>query len=264
MSTKLECLTVFGKRLEARWHGPGPEEAPTLVFLHEGLGCVEMWRDVPARLAATTGCGALVYSRLGYGRSEAFALPRSIGCMHEEGLVVLPEVLRVAGIQRAIIVGHSDGGSIGIVYAGGVQDPNLLGLVTLAAHVFCEDLSVASIRAAKKAYDAGDLRVKLKHYHGDNVDCAFRGWNDLWLDPAFRQWNIEEYLPGIGVPYLAIQGEEDQYGTKAQIEAIGAQTGSGARTLLIPNCRHSPHLEQGEVVLQAIHSFVAALPKDLK
>jgi pimeloyl-ACP methyl ester carboxylesterase len=220
---------------------------------------VELWRDVPARLSAATNCGALVYSRLGYGRSDACPLPRPIRFMHDEGLKVLPQVIRAAKIRKAIIVGHSDGGSIGIVYAGGKQDSNLLGLITMAAHVFCEELSVASIQAAKKDYEKGDLRRRLKKYHGRNVDCAFRGWNDVWLDPDFMQWNIEEYLPGIRVPMLAIQGDKDQYGTKAQIEAIREKAGSGAEIVMLPNCRHSPHLEKGKEVLAVMGSYVNSI-----
>ena len=251
-----DFLTVAGKRLEVVWHGPPPQEAPTLVFLHEGLGCVALWRDFPARLAAATGCGAMVYSRLGYGRSDACALPRPLRYMHDEGLAVLPELLEVAGIEDCILVGHSDGGSIAIVYAGGTPALPLRGMITEAAHVFCEDICVRSIAAVKLTYQTSNLRQKLQKYHGDNVDCAFWGWTDAWLDPDFLNWNLEEYLPGIKVPYLAIQGEDDQYGTVAQVEAISRQAGTGAEILMLPDCAHTPHREQEAATFEAMTRFI--------
>jgi pimeloyl-ACP methyl ester carboxylesterase len=252
----MNFITVGGNRLEVAWHGPGPTEAPTLVFLHEGLGCVALWRDFPAKVAAATGCGALVYSRLGYGQSDPCALPRPIRYMHDEGLAVLPALLEVAGIRECILVGHSDGGSIALIYAGGTPALPLRGVITEAAHVFCEDISVQSIAAIKQPYEQGDLRQKLQKYHGENVDCAFWGWNGAWLHPEFRDWNLEEYLPGIKVPLLAIQGEDDEYGTTAQIEAIARQAGAGAEVVLLPNCGHSPHRDQEAATLQAMTRFI--------
>jgi pimeloyl-ACP methyl ester carboxylesterase len=254
-----EYLTVNGNKLEVAWHGPGPDEALTLVFLHEGLGCVALWRDFPAKLAAATGCGAFVYSRLGYGKSDPCELPRPIRFMHTEGIDVLPRVLEVAGIRECILVGHSDGGSIAIVYAGGTPAVPLRGLITEAAHVFCEKLSVASIEKARVQYEQNDLRRRLENYHGPNTECAFRGWNDVWLHPDFMQWNIEEYLPGIKVPLLAIQGEDDQYGTPAQLEAIKRQAGPYTETLSIPDCRHAPHVEQEQATLDAMQQFIQKL-----
>jgi pimeloyl-ACP methyl ester carboxylesterase len=251
-----EYIKVGGKRLEIAWHGPPPEEALTLVFLHEGLGCVAMWRDFPARLAAATGCGALVYSRLGYGRSDGCCLPRPVSFMHQEGINILPEVLDAAGIKACVLVGHSDGGSIGIIYAGGTPALPLEGLITEAAHVFCEEISVRSIREAKERYLNGDLRDKLSKYHGDNVDCAFWGWNGAWLNPDFMQWNLEEYLPGIQVPMLAIQGEQDQYGSPAQLDAIARQAGGQTEALMLSNCGHSPHKDQTEATFEAMKNFI--------
>jgi pimeloyl-ACP methyl ester carboxylesterase len=252
----MNFITVGGNRLEVAWHGPGPAKAPTLIFLHEGLGCVALWRDFPAKVAAATGCGALVYSRLGYGQSDPCALPRPIRYMHDEGLAVLPALLEVAGIRECILVGHSDGGSIALIYAGGTPALPLRGVITEAAHVFCEDISVQSIAAIKQPYEQGDLRQKLQKYHGENVDCAFWGWNGAWLHPEFRDWNLEEYLPGIKVPLLAIQGEDDEYGTTAQIEAIARQAGAGAEVVLLPNCGHSPHRDQEAATLQAMTRFI--------
>ena len=255
----MPIIEVNGKRLEAQWHGPPPDKALTLVFLHEGLGCVDMWHEFPRDLAAATGCGALVFSRLGYGGSDACALPRPLRFMHHEGLQVLPELLETAGVHECIVIGHSDGGSIGIIYAGGTPALPLKGLITLAAHVFCEDLSVQSIQAARERYLKGDLRDKLEKYHGSNVDCAFWGWNDAWLHPDFMQWNLEEYLPGIGVPLLAIQGADDAYGTPAQVQSIVRQAGGKSRSFMIPDCGHAPHIEQPETTFRAMVDFVIDL-----
>jgi len=255
--TKTEYIEIDGKRLETAWHGPPPDEALTLVFLHEGLGCVEMWKEFPAELAAATGCGALVFSRLGYGRSDPCDLPRPIEFMHHEGLEILPKVLEAARIEKCILIGHSDGGSIGLIFAGGTPAKALKGLITLAAHVFCEDLTIESIRAARERYLNSDLKQKLAKYHGRNVECAFRGWNDVWLHPDFENWNIEQFLPKIKVPLLAIQGEDDPYGTPAQIESLVNQTGGQATSLMISNCSHRPHADHQDLVLNEIKKFVA-------
>ncbi len=247
-------LRLGGKRLEAAWWGPPPSAAPTLVLLHEGLGCVAMWRDFPARLADATRCGVLAYSRLGYGRSDPCALPRPLTYMHDEALEVLPSVLAVTRVRDAVVVGHSDGGSIALVHAGGTESPVLRGVVTFAAHVFCEELSVRSIAAARDAYEHGDLRARLVRYHGANVDGAFWGWNRAWLDPEFRHWNLEAYLPGIRVPVLAIQGRDDEYGTAAQVDAIVA--GCAAEPLFLDDCGHSPHRDREGATLEALTDFV--------
>ena len=255
----MDNLTVDGTRLECAWHGPAPDRAPTLVFLHEGLGCVELWREFPAQLAAATGCGALVYSRRGYGRSDPCELPRPLTYMHDEGLQVLPSLLAAAQVRECVLVGHSDGGSIALVYAGGTPAPLLRGVITEAAHVFCEDLSVRSIQAAREQFLEGPLREGLARYHGKNVDCAFWGWNDAWLDPGFRHWNLEEYLPTIRVPVLALQGEDDEYGTRAQAESIARQAGAGAEIRMFRDCRHAPHRDQPAETLAAMTRFIQGL-----
>lgn len=242
--------------IEYRWFGPPPEWRPTIVFLHEGLGCVEMWHDFPERVAEVTGCGALVYSRAGYGKSNPITLPRSINFMHEEALKVLPEILQIFNIREMILFGHSDGGSIALIHAG-TGDPNVVrGLVLEAPHVFVEDLSIASITEAKDQYENGSLKSSLERYHGRNVDCAFRGWNEVWLNPEFRFWNIESYLPNINVPVLLVQGENDQYGTSKQLEAIRVGCRAPVQTSLLPECGHSPHREQPEIVLDIASSFI--------
>jgi pimeloyl-ACP methyl ester carboxylesterase len=252
-------LDVEGARLEYRFLPPAAPGRPALVLLHEGLGSVALWRDFPDRLAAGTGAGVLVYSRAGYGRSSSVALPRPLTYMHDEGLRILPRVLDAAALPRVVLVGHSDGGSIALVHAGGA-DPGgrVAGVVALAPHVLCEELSVRSIREARDAYQAGDLRAKLARYH-DDVDVAFWGWNRAWLDPDFERWNIEEYLPRIRVPVLVLQGREDPYGTAEQLRRIERGCGARARTVLLDACGHSPHRDQRERTLAAIGAFVAEL-----
>ncbi len=251
-------IIAGGKRLEACWLGPGPDEASTLVFLHEGLGCVGLWKDFPERLAAATGCGALVYSRAGYGGSDPVDLPRPLTYMHHEAQVVLPQVLDAAGIRRAIMVGHSDGGSIALIHAGSVGDPRVSALVLMAPHVFNEDVCVTAIEQARKAYEQGNLRAGLAKYHGDNVDVAFRGWNEAWLDPGFLEWNLESFLPGVQVPVLLIQGVQDQYGTAAQVEAIERQVSGPVQTLWPEPCGHAAYRDQPRAVIDATRRFLAA------
>lgn len=250
-------LTVNGKRLEIAWHGPPPEEAPTLLFLHEGLGCVAMWHDFPAKLAESTGCGALVYSRLGYGRSDGCSLPRPLRFMHEEGLKVLPQLIESAGIRQCILIGHSDGGSIAIVYAGGTSAAPLRGMITEAAHIFCEEMTVRSIQKAKASFLDGDLRRRLIKYHGPNTDCAFWGWNGAWLDPDFMDWNLAEYLAGIKVPMLVIQGEDDEYGSRVQVDRIAAGVPVATEVLMMPDCGHAPHKDQEALTLERMTGFIS-------
>lgn len=252
-------LRVGTQELEYSWHGPLPRESPTLVFLHEGLGCVSMWRDFPARVAEATGCGALVYSRAGYGDSDPVSLPRPVSFMHDEALITLPLVLAATGVREAILVGHSDGGSIALIYAGSGKAKGLRGLVLEAPHVFVEDISVESIARAAENYLSGDLKQRLEKHHGTNVECAFRGWNKVWLEPAFRDWNIEEYLPKVNVPTLVIQGADDEYGTLRQVEAIENGCGCDVQSLILPACGHSPHRDQPEQTLAAINAFVRGL-----
>ena len=246
-------VTIASHRVEYVRIPPDRPGRPPLVFLHEGLGSVTMWRDFPERVARATGCGAVVYSRYGYGRSDPIAEPRPVCYMHDEALVALPELLDALGIEHPILVGHSDGGSIALIHAGSTPRP-LGGLVLLAPHVLVEDLSVASIAAAREAYEKGDLRPKLARYHAD-VDSAFRGWNDIWLHPDFRAWNIEEVLPRIACPVLAIQGKLDAYGTMDQVARI-ARAVKDTEVLEIEGCGHSPHRDRPEAVLEAIVRFV--------
>ena len=224
---------------------------PALVFLHEGLGSAALWRDFPDRLARATGRRALVYSRAGHGQSDLPDEDRTPEFMHEEALDVLPGLLEDAGIERPVLVGHSDGGSIALIHAS--RHP-VAALVLLAPHVFVEDITVASIEEARETFATTDLGERMARYHRD-PERTFRLWNDIWLAPEFRDWNIEDVLGGITAPVLAIQGEHDQYGTLAQIDAIerGVQ-GPVQRAVL--DCRHAPHLEAPEATLDHATRFL--------
>jgi pimeloyl-ACP methyl ester carboxylesterase len=257
MTGRVENLTlsVCGHNLEVRQIAGHDSNAPELVFLHEGLGSVSHWRKFPAEVAQSTGCPVTVYSRYGSGNSDVLTEPRSIRYMHDEGLKVLPELLAKLNIRNPILIGHSDGASIALIYAG--SNKHVRGLVLLAPHVFVEDLSVASIAEAKAIFENTDLAEKLARHHRD-ATSTFWGWNNIWLHPDFRHWNIEEYLPRITCPILAIQGLDDQYGTMAQAEAIRRQSGGPVEVLALPDCRHSAHRDQPEAVLAAIARFVGA------
>lgn len=249
-------IRVANHQLEYAWLGPRPDEAPTLVFLHEGLGCVAMWKDFPERVVTATGYDALVYSRAGYGNSDPCVLPRPVRFMHDEALVELPQILDAFAIREAILVGHSDGGSIALIHAGGIGDARISGLVLLAPHVFVEETGLESIRRIADDYRTGNLRQRLQRYHGENADVAFWGWNEVWLNPEFRSWNIEEFLPPIRVPALLIQGADDQYGTLAQIEAIKRGVAGPVQEVILKDCGHSPHLDQPEQTSEAIAKFL--------
>ena len=250
-----EYRTVNGKRLEALVY-PAARPLPTIVMLHEGLGSVAMWKDFPESIADATGCGVLVYSRYGHGKSERLAEKRSADFMHHEAKVVLPELLRQFEIQQPILLGHSDGASIALIYAG-TWPERARGLVLEAPHVFVEDFGQRSTVAIRMLYESTDLPQKLGRYH-DHVGEMFRGWNDIWLDPQFRAWNIEEYLPTITCPALVIQGEEDEYGTVAHVEAIQRRVPQ-AQALILARCGHSPHRDQRELTLEGISKFVASI-----
>jgi pimeloyl-ACP methyl ester carboxylesterase len=251
----LTRFEILGRHLEYRWIGQRPLDAPSIVFLHEGLGCVGTWRDFPERLASATGCGALVYSRAGYGGSDPVTGTRPVRYLHDEALEVLPAVLEHFKLVKPVLFGHSDGASIALIHAGAARWP-VRALILEAPHVFTEDMGIAAIEEARVAYASGDLRQRLARYHGD-VDGAFRGWNDAWLNPAFRAWNIAEYLPGIVCPVLAIQGADDEYGTLAQLAAIERGVRGAVETLVLANCKHSPHRDQEQAVLAAMAAFIA-------
>jgi pimeloyl-ACP methyl ester carboxylesterase len=239
-----------GHRLEIAWIDGG---APTLVFLHEGLGSIRQWRDFPAKVARATGCRALLYDRYGYGKSDVLREPRvGVEFMHDGALNELPELLENLNIDNPVLIGHSDGASIALIHAGTYP---VRGVAVLAPHVFIEDICVESISKANAGFETSGLREGLAKYHRD-AGKTFHLWADAWLDPAFRQWNIEEYLPRIKCPLLAIQGEKDEYGTMAQLDAIKAQAGGPCELLKLPDCGHSPQKDQPEKVLAAVTAFV--------
>lgn len=247
-------LTAAGRSLEYEWI-EGAE--PTLVFLHEGLGSIRQWRDFPARVAQATGRRVLLYNRYGYGRSEVLAEQRvGVRFMHDEALTSLPQVLATLGVETPVLVGHSDGASVALIYAGAGHPARALAL--MAPHVFVEDLCVRSIEQARLTFETGDLSERLGRYHRDPAK-TFHLWNDVWLDPEFLHWNIEEYLPRVRVPLLAIQGENDEYGTMAQVEAIQRQVEAPCELLKLPRCGHSPHRDQPEAVLAALTRFIQSL-----
>lgn len=250
----IRFITVQGHRLEyQRLPSANPRTgAPVMVFLHEGLGSIAMWRDFPQQVADATGCEALVYSRYGYGGSDPLRQPRTARYLHEEALHALPELLDKLDIQRPFLLGHSDGGSISLIHAGGAGR-SVAGIVVMAPHVLNEQISIAGIRAAKVAWETTSLRERLGRFHAD-VDSAFLGWNDIWLHPDFLAWNIEEYLPTIRCPVLAIQGVGDEYGTMDQIDRI-ARGAPDVRLLKLDPCGHSPHKDQAAAVISAVTEF---------
>jgi pimeloyl-ACP methyl ester carboxylesterase len=254
----MKFCSVGGKRIEyVRLPSSHPRDgAPTMVFLHEGLGSLSMWRDFPQQVADACGCEAIVYSRYGYGRSAPLEAPRNPRYMHDEALLALPEFLDKLAVDRSILFGHSDGGSISLIHAGATHSP-LTGIIVMAPHVMVEDIALENIAVAEVAWQTTNLRQRLERYHQD-VESTFRGWNDIWLHPDFRAWNIEEYLPGIASPILAIQGEDDEYATMEQIDRIARQS-KDVELVKLADCRHSPHKDQPEAVIAAVVDFVARL-----
>jgi pimeloyl-ACP methyl ester carboxylesterase len=228
-------------------------DGPALVFLHEGLGSIRQWRGFPESVARATGCRALIYDRYGYGNSEVLREDRvGTGFMHDGALKELPDLLKNLKIENPILIGHSDGASIALIHAGKFATR---GVAVLAPHVFVEDAGLQSIRAINAGFETSGLRERLGKYHRD-ARKTFHLWADAWLDPAFRQWNIEERLPGIRCPVLAVQGEGDEYGSMAQLDAIQRQVSGPCELLKLPACGHSPHKDQPEKVLKAVAGFI--------
>ena len=253
----MKHVVVDGLRLEYRDVPALQPDRPPLLLLHEGLGCVAMWRHFPEKLAAATGCRVVVWSRAGYGGSQAYAAPRTPRYMHHEAETALPALLAALHIERPVLIGHSDGGSIALIFAGAFPAVPR-GVAVMAPHEFVEAETLAGIRAARVAWETTDLPHKLARYHHAQTERVFRDWNDGWLSPEFRDWNIEAYLPKIRCPLLAIQGEADEYATMRQIDAIAAQV-PGAQRLKLARCGHSPQRDQESAVLAALADFVGAL-----
>jgi pimeloyl-ACP methyl ester carboxylesterase len=251
-------LGAGGKQLEYACFGPPPGKAPVIVMLHEGLGCVALWRDFPSKIAEATGLSVFAYSRAGYGQSDLADLPRPLDYMTLEAINVLPDVLNAVGAGQYILLGHSDGATIAAIYAGSVEDFRVRGLILMAPHFFTEPGGLASIAEAKVTYDKGELKARMAKYHRD-PDNTFRGWNDSWLHADFKKWNVADVIDYLRIPILAIQGADDQYGTDAQIGEIEHRAYSPVDVEIIADCKHSPFVDQPKKTLDAIGQFTARL-----
>ena len=243
--------------IDCAWWGPGPNDAPTIVLLHEGLGSVGLWRDFPQALTEATGCGVFAFSRHGYGQSAPAALPRPLDYLAREGREVVPPVLKAAGIRHAILLGHSDGASIAAAYAGSVQDFGLLGIILIAPHFFTEPHGLAAIAETGTLYKEGNLRPRLARHHAD-PDNAFFGWHDAWRDPGYPM--ALDLLPDVAhirVPILAIQSEGDPYGTLAQIAELKRHAYCPVETLILPGTSHAPQFDNADAVRTTVQDFTA-------
>jgi len=246
-------VAVTGRQIEYRMI-PGDHAQPTLVFLHEGLGSATLWRDFPDKAAGRLGARALVYSRFGYGQSDGLLARNTLRFMHDEALDVLPALLDGLGIERPLLIGHSDGASIALIHAGAWQ--SVRSVVAMAPHVFIEPICLSSIRTATVTFENTDLAEKLARYHRD-ARKTFYGWADVWLDPQFKRWDIrDDYLPNVRCPILAIQGHDDEYGTMAQLDDIALRVSVACELLKLEDCGHSPFRDQPEKVLSAAKDFI--------
>ena len=256
-------IRLRDRRLRGRWIGapPGPDGdpfLPVLVFLHEGLGCVELWRGFPEALCARVALRGFAYDRTGYGKSDGWPRPPGTRYMEIEGDQILPEVLDTVGIGACLLIGHSDGGTVALNYAAH-QPPMLRGVVTIGAHAMTEERTVSSIQQARDAFVSGDLRSRLERYHGANVDGAFWLWNNAWLAPGFEPMDADIRLPRVRVPVLALQGEHDEYGTLRQLHRVSRGVSGRCETRLLADCGHGPHLQDEATTVEVIARFVATL-----
>jgi pimeloyl-ACP methyl ester carboxylesterase len=249
-------------RLDHRWIPGTDPSAPTLVFLHQGLGSISTWRDFPDRVVAETGASALVYSRLGHGHSDPLTEPRGLDYLHREALEVLPSVLDQMGIDDPLLIGHSDGASIALIFAAASGWP-LRGAIIEAPHIFVEPITLAGVRQMTETARTTDLLERLKRHHR-SPEPLFRAWSDTWLEPSFAGWNIESLLPDIECPLLLIQGEDDEYGTPEQVHAIARQISASSQTLLLPGCGHTPHRDRAELVLKVQADFIRRIIAESK
>lgn len=253
-------LEIDGNSLEYMMLGPGPEEAPTIVMLHEGLGSAALWHEYPQKLHEATGAGVFAYSRAGYGASSPVTLPRPLDFMHREALDVLPKVLDKIGFRRGLLCGHSDGASIATIYAGGIQDHRIRGLILIAPHFITEDQCIDAIRETKDRFDDGDLRQRLSRWHSD-VDNAFNGWANAWLDPKFRDFDISEYLAYVRVPISIIQGAADPYGSLRHVQIAEEECYCPVEVTLLDRTGHEPQREAAVSTLRATSEFANRLLK---
>ena len=233
------------------------EDLPTLVFLHEGIGCIRMWKTFPEQLVAATGCPGLIYDREGYGGSDPFREVRAADYMHRTAFGELPAVLEACGVSNPLLIGHSDGGTIALLYASRFP---VQALITVAAHIFVEgEVALGGIRKIIRLWNMGKVEPQLARYHGEKTRDVFFSWADTWMAPWFRDWNIKEYLPDVSCPALLIQGAEDEYATDEHMCGIADRLGGPAEAVLVPRCGHSPHLERSEAVLKLMRDFIAGL-----
>lgn len=252
----IRFVEACGHRLEYLDIPAHQVRRPPLIFMHEGLGSVTLWRDFPARVAAATGCRIVAYSRCGFGRSSPRRTPYTPRFMHEEALEILPALRSALAIERPVFIGHSTGASMALIHAGDSRS-DVAGLVVMAPLVFVEEFNLESIRAARNVYRTTEMRERLARHH-DDVDAVFWGWNDIWLHPDFKSWTIAPDLNGIRCPILAILGEDDEYSTPAQVDALqrNAVNAASLDFLKLADCRHSPHRDQPDIVIEAITRFV--------
>jgi pimeloyl-ACP methyl ester carboxylesterase len=240
------------------YHQKTGKESPTLIFLHDSLGCIELWRDFPAALGNSTNCNVLVYDRQGYGKSTPFTAEGRDTNYLETEADILSLLMRQCDIKKAILFGHSDGGSIALI-AAAKYPSDIIGVITEGAHIFVEDITLNGIRGAVQAYQTTNLKQRLQKYHGDNTDAVFDAWTKTWLADTFKSWNIEFFLPQIQCPVLVIQGEADEYGSIAQVNGIVEQVTGDARKLMIPSTGHTPHKEASAIVLEHATLFIKNL-----
>jgi pimeloyl-ACP methyl ester carboxylesterase len=254
----MPVVKAAGRSLSYEWIEGDARAKPTLIFLHEGLGSIRQWRDFPVNAVATTGCRGLLYDRYGYGQSEVLAEPRrDVRFMHDEALVALPELRQRLGIEDAILVGHSDGASIGLIHAGAGHPAR--GVVAMAPHVFIEPVCLDSIKKAAETFEATDLPARLGRYHRD-ARKTFYGWADVWLDPEFKRWDIrDDFLPNVRCPVLAIQGHDDEYGTMEQLEEIKRRVAGPCELMKLDQCGHAAFRDQPEIVTAKVAAFVKTL-----
>jgi pimeloyl-ACP methyl ester carboxylesterase len=249
-------LTVCGHRLRVRWFAPRQSPLqPVIVLLHEGLGSVTQWRTFPQRLAAATRCAVVAYDRFGHGASQRLDHPRQAGFLKDEAEQALPELLDGLGIGQAILFGHSDGGSIALLFAAAYPE-RTVALISEASHVFAETDTAQGFADVLVAFETGDLRARLARHHGENVDSMFRGWIDVWSSPAMRDWRITDRLAMVRCPVLVIQGENDDHCSPAQAELIAAGVRAGAEYWIVPNCGHAPHIEATDAVAERAAAFI--------
>lgn len=254
-------LMAGGHELRVRWFAPRrtPDQA-VILLLHQGLGSVTQWRDFPEKLATATGCAVVGYDRWGHGLSERLVLPRPASFLDDEATRALPELLDKLELGKVTVYGHSDGGTIALLFAAAFPD-RVLAVVSEAAHVFAEVDSVSGFAEVIAAFEKGDLRQRLARHHGDNVDAMFRGWADAWGSPAMQDWRITDRLQAIRCPVLVIQGEKDDHGSPAQVEAIVNGVSGPAESWFVPGCGHSPHLEAMEAVVERSTDFICRVVK---